>query len=49
MKIEVLRKFGYGDIGSRETLEPGMVREIPDVEANEIIKHGWAKKYEPPK
>ncbi len=49
MKIQVTRPFGYGEGGSRETLEPGMVRDIPDSRAKEIIKQGWAKEYKEPK
>lgn len=50
MKVKSVRKFNYSDpSGGNQSVDPGMVLDVPDDVAKNWIKMGWATEYKPAK
>jgi hypothetical protein len=48
MKVKSVRRFNYADAsGGTQSVEPGMVLDVPDDMAKNWIKMGWAEEYKP--
>jgi len=46
MKVKSVRKFNYADAsGANQSIDPGMVVDVPDEIAKNWINMGWATEY----
>ncbi len=50
MKVKSVRKFNYAaPSGANQSIDPGMVVDVPDDIAKTWINNGWATEYKPTK